>query len=169
MNFDWKPEYDALASEFLKLHFRDPQGVTNCFPCMRNEYPWGNHRPDVLDSRVPAKNNTEYHGIERHAMQYHATAQYEYSYHHWLLAACWRHEDMEANNFLDSGHLNAISYCIKQALYNKALYEWQENGGGRKYLPQSEDFELSASDIERKEQNALDAIENYTNKNNLPK
>ena len=127
---------------------------------MRNNYLWGSHRPDVVDSRVPAKNNTEYHGLERHAMQYHATAQYEYAYHHWLLAACWRKEDMEANNFQDSSHLNAIRYTIKQALYNKALHEWQESGG-RGQLPQPEDFELNAIDIERKEHNALEEIENY--------
>ena len=95
--YDWKPEYDDLASQFLKLHFGRSQGLTHIFPCMRGEYKWGTHRPDVLDSRIPAKNNTEYHGLERYAMQYHATAQYEYAYHHWLLAACWRNEDMEVN------------------------------------------------------------------------
>ena len=93
-------------------------------------------------------------------MQYHATAQYQKACHHWLLAACWRKEDMEANNFQDSSHLNSIRYTIKQALYNKALHEWQE-GGGRIQLPQPKDFELNAHNIERKEQNALEEIENY--------
>lgn len=161
MNFEWKTEYDALASEFLKLHFGSSQGVTNCFPCRRNNYPWGSHRPDVLDSRVPAKNNTEYHGFERHAMQYHATAQYEYAYHHWLLAACWRQEDMEANRFEDASHLKAIRYCIKQALYNQALSDWQKNNKNKMQIPQPEDFSLSPQDIERKEQKALDQIQNY--------
>jgi hypothetical protein len=71
MNFHWKLKYDVLASEFLKLHFGSAQGVTNCFPCMRNNYSWGNHRPGVIDSRARARNNTDYHGLERHAMQYH--------------------------------------------------------------------------------------------------
>ena len=75
MKYDWKPEYDVLASNFLKRHFGGAQGVTSCFPCMRDSYPWGKHRPDVVDSRVPAKNNTEYHGFEKHAIQYHVTAQ----------------------------------------------------------------------------------------------
>jgi len=68
---------------------------------------------------------------------------------------------MEANNFEDPNHLNAIRYCIKQALYNKALYEWQENGGEKQQLPQPEEFSLSAHDVERKEQKSLDEIENY--------
>jgi len=164
MIFDWTPEYDALATEFLKLHFGSAQGVTSCFPCMRSKYLWGKHRPDVLDPRVPAKNNTEYHGLEKHAMQYHATAQYEYAYHHWLLAACWRQEDMEVNNFHDQSHSNAIRYCIKQALYNKALYEWQKRSGIRTQLPQSENFCLSPLDIDRKEQNSLKEIEDYINR-----
>lgn len=82
MRFDWQPKYVALASQFLAQHFGGAQGLTNCFPCMRDDYPWGDHRPQVLDSRVPAKNNTEYHGLEKHAKQYHATAQYDFAYHH---------------------------------------------------------------------------------------
>jgi hypothetical protein len=69
-----------------------------------------NPRPQVLDSRVPAKNNTEYHGLEKHAMQYHATGQYEYSYHRGLQAAFWRKEDMTVN---DSGHIKAIEYDLQ--------------------------------------------------------
>ena len=160
MRFDWKQEYDDLTSEFLELHFGSSQGVSSCFPCMRADYRWGEHRPDVVDSRVPIKNNNEYHGFERHAMQYHATAQYEEAYHHWLLAACWRKEDMEANRFQDIGHNNAIRYAIKQALYNKALHEWQDTGG-RGPVPQSEDFELKSDDIGGKEQKAWDELEKH--------
>ena len=75
MRFDWKSEYTTLAREFLEQHFGGPGGLTRLFPCMRDDYVWGAHRPSVVDSRVPAKNNTEYHGLERHASQYHATAQ----------------------------------------------------------------------------------------------
>lgn len=160
--FDWKPEYKDLTTQFLKVHFGGWQGLTNCFPCMRVHYKWGNHRPDVIDSRVPAKNNTEYHGLEKHATQYFATAQYEYAYHHWLLAAHCRKDDMEANNFQDEGHIDAIRYCIKQALYCRALDEWQKNKQKRTVLPNPEDFSLSVQDIDQKEQKALQQIDDYS-------
>ena len=34
---------------------------------------------------------------------------------------------MKANNFEDQAHLTGIRYAIKQARYNKALYQWQES------------------------------------------
>lgn len=166
MRFKWKPEYDNFATQFLELHFAGSQNLTTIFPCMRKEYPWGAHRPDVVDSRVPAKNNTEYHGLEKHASQYHATAQYEFAYHHWLLAACWRREDAQANNFQDAGHENAIRYCIKQALYNQALHEWQQSPVGEPPVP--EDFELGSADIENKERKAWSEIENVVTKKPHP-
>lgn len=160
MRFNWKSEYNVLASNFLKQHFGGAQGLTSCFPCMRDEYQWGEHRPDVLDSRVPAKNNTEYHGLERHASQYHATAQYEFAYHHWLLAASWRREDMRANNFEDESHLNAMRYAIKQALYNKELHLWQQSPSSKPPAP--EDFDLSTHDLEKKEDKAWRELETYS-------
>jgi len=164
MKFEWKSDYDALVDQFLQLHFAGARGITSLFPCMRNEYPWASHRPDVIDSRIPAKNNTEYHGLERHAWQYHATAQYEFAYHHWLLAACWRRQDATANNFQDEKHEKAVCYCIKQALYNKALHEWQQSPITKTPVP--EDFELISVDIEKKEFNALSEIENALAKKN---
>ncbi|MBS8239936.1 hypothetical protein DYI22_05400 [Marinobacter lipolyticus] len=160
MDFSWKPEYENLASEFLKQHFGGAQGLTNCFPCMRGDYPWGAHRPDVLDSRVPAKNNTEYHGLEKHAIQYQATAQYEYAFHHWLIAASWRRQDMVANNFNDDRHEKALEYCIKQALYNRALHRWQKNSEGC-LLPDAFSFGLDDGDVRKKEEKALEDIEEF--------
>lgn len=75
----------------------------------------------MLDSRIQAKNNTEYHGLERHAWQYHVTTQYEQSYHHWLMAAAWRHEDLQHLGASSGGHDDAIRFCIRQALFNQAL------------------------------------------------
>ena len=163
MDYSWQLEYEELASQFLKQHFGSAQGLTNCFPCMRDDYPWASHRPDVVDSRVPAKNNTEYHGLEKHAAQYHATAQYDYAYHHWLIAASWRHEDMLANNFNDNSHKKAIEYCVKQALYNKALDTWQENPKSN-VLPEPSNFGLTSDDIQNKENNALKEIEEFDKK-----
>jgi len=99
-------------------------------------------------------------------MQYHVTAQYEYAYHHWILAACWRKEDMDANNFHDQGHLNALRYTIKQAMYNKALYEWQDRRG-KVRLPQPEDFGLKTEDIENKEKISEKELEEFMPKSNL--
>jgi len=155
--FRWKREYEGLASQFLKQHFGGPQGVVNCFPCTRGDYPWGEHRPSVVDSRVPAKNNTEYHGLERHAMQYHATNQYEYAYHHWILAAFWRLEDMKTNGFDDARHDAALEYCLKHAHYNEALHLWQQSQRTRR-VPTPEEFELNPVALEAKTDTALDQL-----------
>lgn len=149
MRYEWKEEYRALARQFLDQHFGGTQGLTSTFPCRRDDYPWGEHRPDVIDSRIPAKNNTEYHGLERHASQYHATAQYDFAYQHWLMAAYWRRVDAQSNNFTDAGHSKAVEYCLKQALYNQSLSVWQGNLVGP--APKPEEFDLSTGDLDRKE------------------
>jgi hypothetical protein len=38
------------------------------------------------------KRNNEYHGLERHARQYHLSAMYDFAAGHWLIAAGWRHD-----------------------------------------------------------------------------
>ena len=162
MRFDWQPEYDALAQRFLQRHFGGPH-LAESFPCMRAEYRWGAHRPLVADARIPAKNNTEYHGLEQHASQYHLTAQYEFAYHHWLMAGFWRVVDAKSNNFHDAGHENAVSYCVRQALYNKSLYEWQRSPV-RNPPPQPEQFDLTRKDIDGKDRKAEDQIEAYLRK-----
>lgn len=53
--FDWKPEYEELARHFIEQPFGGPQGLTTLFPCMRNEYPWGAHRPDVTEKILDFK------------------------------------------------------------------------------------------------------------------
>ncbi|MDT0449960.1 hypothetical protein [Streptomyces hesseae] len=120
---NWKPEYDELARSFLRQHFGWPPKLAFLYPSMRVEYPWGAHRPPVVDSRVHAKNNEEYHGLERHAWQYHATVQYAESYQFFLMAAAWRLEDAELMGVSDAGHSEAIRYCVRHALFNRALAE----------------------------------------------
>lgn len=149
MSYEWKAEYRVLAKQFLQQNFGGPNGLTAAFPCMRDDYLWGEHRPDVVDSRVPAKNNTEYHGLERYANQYHVTAQYDFAHQHWLMAAYWRTVDAESNAFLDAGHLKAVEYCLKQAQYNKSLAEWQSAPIGS--APEPEKFGLFSSDLGKKE------------------
>ena len=161
MQFDWKSEYESLVDDFLKQHFGGPN-LSGMFPCMRPEYRWGNHRPLVGDARIPAKNNTEYHGLERHASQYHLTAQYEFAYHHWLIAGYWRVQDAKANDFHDASHENAVRYCVRQALYNKALHEWQQSPAGEP--PRPEQFGLAHGDIQGKDRKAEDQIEAFTSR-----
>lgn len=159
MQYEWKSEYEELTESFLKLHFGSSSGLTKAFPCMRDNYPWHSSKPSVVDSRTLAKNNTEYHGLENHAKQYHVTAQYEYSYHHWLLAASWRRDDLKSNNLSDNSHEYAIKYCIKHALYNKALHVWQQNP--KSALPTPEDFGLNSKDIEAKDKEAQEEIDSF--------
>ncbi|MFE9569247.1 hypothetical protein ACFYMW_12215 [Streptomyces sp. NPDC006692] len=121
---EWKPEYWNLAVDLLKKYFGEfPMGPAVTFPTMRTSYPWANHRPRVVDSRVHAKNNDEYHGVERHAWQYHVTVQYTEAYHHFLMAAAMRYDDAQLMGAADAGHSSAIRYCIRHALFNKALAE----------------------------------------------
>src|ERR1700683_4443063 len=152
MQFHWNVGYDKLAERILKKHF--PGGsLSGLFPCMRTENRGGAHRPFVGDARIPIKNNTEYHGLENHAAQYHVTAQYEVAYHYWLLAGYWRQGDMEAHGFTDAPHRQAVEYCLKQALYNRALYRWQRTNP-RAYPPQPGQFGLTRDDIDAKDQKA---------------
>lgn len=67
---------------------------------------------------------------------------------------------MKANNFEDQAHSNAVRYAIKQALYNKALSEWQNNPHSCG-VPRPEDFELDSEDIENKERKAWSEIDNF--------
>lgn len=46
-----------------KKHFGEHR-ADGRYPCMRDEYNWGNHRPMVPDSRVITKENTVIHGLE---------------------------------------------------------------------------------------------------------
>lgn len=162
VKYDWKSEYEELTDSFLKLHFGSSSGLAKTFPCMRGDYRWHTSKPTVIDSRTLAKNNTEYHGLENHAKQYHVTAQYEYAYHHWLLAASWRRDDLKANNLSDYSHENAIKYCIKHALYNKALHDWQQNPESE--LPTPENFGLKSNDVETKYKKAKKEIDSIKNK-----
>ena len=119
----WKAEYKALALKFLKEHFGDSSGVTQCFPCMQADYPEDPDCPDVPDSRVLAKNRTEYEGLESLAMQYHAAGQYEYAYQHWLLAAYWRYAEIVDLDCNTKKRRNGVDACIRHALHNESLFQ----------------------------------------------
>jgi len=144
----WDEAYAESASSCLELYFGGFGGLTSAFPCMRDDYPWAEHRPDVPDSRIPAKNNTEYHGLESHAGQYHSVAMYEEAGHHWLMAAWCRHIDITTHGFSESGHLRALSFCLKNYAFNEALHVWSK-AGGHGALPEPAEFGLTDQQVDR--------------------
>ncbi|WP_086706023.1 hypothetical protein [Streptomyces antimycoticus] len=118
----WLPEYDRLVHELLARYFGSPPNLAAVYPTRRKGYPWSDHRPRVVDSRIPAKNNEEYHGLERHAWQYHVTVQYEEAWHFFPMAAAMRREDAEfVMEGCDAGHSDAVRFCLRHALFNRAL------------------------------------------------
>jgi hypothetical protein len=144
----WPERFKKIARAAIARYFKEPRGITYAFPTMRERYPWGKHRPFVLDPRIPAKNNTEYHGLEGLAWQYHVSALYRESFHHWLIAASWRNEDAVANDFTDSGHNRAVDYCIRQARFNLALHRWQHDPS--RPPPTPDRYGLSESELKSK-------------------
>lgn len=163
MRFDWKPEYQSLARKFLRLHFGDEGGITALFPWMETDNtPVGWHKR-VFDTRAAAKNACDYKGLERRAWQYFATAQYDFAYHHWLLSAFWRMAAIESGCFQDAKPLVAVRYAIKQAIYCRALHEWQK-GGAVWPPPRPTAFRLNAEDINVGKQRAEKEMSTALNK-----
>jgi hypothetical protein len=165
----WRDAYRAPTSSALRRHFGHSGGITQLFPCMRDQYKWGAGRPDVLDARVPIKNNTEYHGLELHARQWFATAKYEEAFEHWLLAADWRSEDMLANSFKDQGHVAAIDFALRNAAYSHFLHQdgwwgvmWAED------LPSAHLFGLDDARIKATVRKTLDDMSQYLRARGAP-
>lgn len=154
----WNDAYEEIAEAHLKTYFGSFNGLTSVFPCLRDRYPWGDHRPDVIDSRIPAKNNTEYHGLESYAGQYHAAGMYAESSHHWLLAAWHRQIDKTTHGFNDAAHDRALSFCLKNHMFNEALENWSK-AGGPGLAPQPEAFGLTALLANRIEEQGAKKLE----------
>ena len=124
----WRDAYEPIAIAAAERHFGGMAGITRTFPTMRDDYPWSEDRPAVSDSRVPAKNAFEYHGVERHGWQWFSTAQYEEARDHWVMAAGLRRADMLAQGFTDTRHVRAIDHDLRLAAYADWLFEegWRD-------------------------------------------
>ncbi|WP_336879557.1 hypothetical protein [Rhodococcus globerulus] len=91
---------------------------------------WGGYAKGLWtgDSRIPLKNNGEYHGMERHAWQYLATGQYSEASDYFYCAALMRREDAELVIIgpADAGHVKAIVTCLKMARFSRAVgrFNW---------------------------------------------
>jgi hypothetical protein len=140
----------------LEKHFGSAQGVTNLFPYMKADFNVKGNK-NVFDPRVMLKTNNEYHGLERHARQYHVVGMYDVAAEHWLLAAAWRRDVMRAEHTKDDQHVRAMEFAIQNYRYNRALYRWQKR---RRFpMPEPEHFGLSSEMMDRKDQHAEAEIE----------
>jgi len=116
----------------------------------------------ALDTRIHFKNGAEYHGMEVYAWQYVVTAMYSDASEHFYAAALWRENDaslITASNpttGVDSGHLNAITQCIRMGRYSSALGEAQRL---KRRVPLPHEFELESDFVERGESRARIAFD----------
>lgn len=149
----WHPKYDRLAHQFAEKHFGGWDGVIKLFASDKPlSLKWSDISTDPVDVAFVKKMANEYHGLERHAHQYHVCAMYDYSYHHWLMAAVWRKENMDINNFTDEKHRMAIDFDLGCAAYNLALYDWfVQRRSFRKTMPQPYHFGLKGKVIDNKD------------------
>lgn len=161
ITYQWTDQLEALASEFLDKYFganRDASWIG----LSRDEYPWSNTEIRVGDSRIHAKNNEEYHGMERHAWQYHVTEQYAEAYHHFLMAASWRRTDRELLDAWDEAHEEAIQFCIRHALYNRDLETARRNLWP---WPQQTDYGINPTAHAKSEAKAEAQLDAFQHKN----
>ncbi len=118
----WSEAYVAEARALTQKHFGGYLG--RAFPTMRTNYRM-KKPPTSVEHRIVLKNNNEYHGLEAHAWQYHVSNMYELAYEYFLMAAYCRADNdayvAEASGIADAGHVAAVEYCLRNALFNKAL------------------------------------------------
>jgi len=168
MRYVWRRTYEQLVPVLLEKHFGGWEGVTRLFPYMKADFRWKND-DFVVDARTVLKSNNEYHGLERHARQYHVAAMYDYAHDHWLIAAAWRRDVMRANNFNDDRHLNAIQFVLQNVEYNSALFKWQKKTSRPFKIPRPEDFGLDGEMMEKKDSMAEAEINAVYEQRGLPK
>ena len=146
----WRSSYHEQVRRYIKKHFGSARGITELFPYMAADFTWSG-KPEPSDPRTARKSNHEYHGLERHARQYHVTAQYLEAAEHWLMAAAWRGEMMEAQGIGDWRHSNAVTFAIKNYRYNMALDRWQRRKRRYRPLPTPEAFGLFSGMMDKKD------------------
>ena len=153
----WRSSYAGQAARYLDKHFGNANGVTRLFSFMETDFPWSG-KPEPFDPRTARKSNYEYHGLERHARQYHVTMLYLESAEHWLMAAAWRREMMAVQGIDDRRHLNAVEFAIKNYRYNMALRRWRQRRLDNCPRPTPEDFGLYGEMLTAKDEIAAKEI-----------
>jgi hypothetical protein len=147
---DWTPSYRRLVHRYVRKHFGSAQGVTDLFPYMKPDFRIKGGGDDVFAPRITLKSNNEYHGIERHARQYHAVGMYDSAAEHWLIAAAWRHDVMKANRNFDDRHVEAMEFALKNFRFNRSLDRWQKRL--HRTCPRADRFGLDQSKIDLSDQ-----------------
>jgi hypothetical protein len=147
MGDTWSSEHHAAAVAALQRQFGLRPDLTRLFPSHVTNYKWSPKKPAVLDSRIHAKNNIEYHGLERHAWQYHATCQYDDAFDFWMIAALWRNENDSLIGVTDEGHEKAQLFCLRHALFNRDLHLSQTRVGLPWPLPSN--YGITEEELER--------------------
>jgi hypothetical protein len=172
----WLARYSRQVDAYIGKHFGKAGGVTELFPYMKDNFTWWG-KTDPSDPRTALKTNNEYHGLEQHAKQYYATAQYREAAEHWLVVAAWRREMMQAQNLSDRQHLRAVEFAIRNYQYNMALDRWQRSRrpgwqvqrrtAKVVMFPAPESFGLKSSDMDSMEVEAATQMESITGHNPL--
>lgn len=111
-------------------HF-GPRGANDKYPCFRDDYLWSEDRPDVPDSRFPAKENVVIHGLETDAKKFESEgAQYQTYFHYKMAADYWNMAgDRRAElikvlpQLSNKGHIDAIDFCYNRAREDEELAE----------------------------------------------
>ncbi|NHN88626.1 hypothetical protein GOB81_08285 [Acetobacter sp. LMG 1627] len=113
--------------------------MTRQFPYMKPTFKWKGD-DFLISAEALANPNNEYHGLERLAVQYHQAGSYALAGEHWLIAAGWRRNTMDAN---DERHVEALQFVLRHVEYNRALAEWKKKKLGRKAMPYPVQFGLA--------------------------
>jgi hypothetical protein len=172
----WLSRYSRQVHAYIERHFGKAGGITHLFPYLKDNFKWWG-KTDPADPRAAVKSNNEYHGLERHAKQYYATAQYREAAEYWLIAAAWRREMMRAHGISDRQHVRAVEFAINNYRYNMALARWQrsQRSGWRVQrrmskvvmLPTPELFGLKSDKMESMELEAANQIEGVLGQNSV--
>lgn len=151
---DWTDTDRRRVKQAMRKNF--PSGRLELWPTSTNRAWAGTARGiKVPDTRIPIKNNAEYHGLEMHAWQYMATVQYELASDYFYLAAAWREEDSEIIGVVDASHRTAEAMCLRVARYARALHE------AKRHWPSPESFGLRESWVEERETRALEQLDAF--------
>lgn len=119
---------DENKKSLEEKHF-GKHGANGKYPCLRDDYNWGTHRPSVPDSRVVTKDNTVIHGLEEDAKNFEQEGnKYNTYFHHqmaadyWQMAAERREEIMKYYpQLIDKNHQKAADFCLNRMKENLIL------------------------------------------------
>lgn len=154
---NWTATDEGRATDALHRNFGEQANLAWLWPTSTDREWAGTKRgKSVPDTRVAFKNNAEYHGLETHAWQFMATAQYDFAADYFYVAALWRQLDAEFIGDTDAGHARAEAICLRCARFAQAL-----SHRPRFHWPEPEKFGLTSKFVQEREaaaQSKLNAV-----------